>query len=44
MQLLRVAITGQGSGPALFEILELLGPEKTIERLERFLKKHAQPD
>jgi glutamyl-tRNA synthetase len=39
MQLLRVAISGVGSGPHLFETITLLGKEKIIERLNRFLSK-----
>jgi glutamyl-tRNA synthetase len=33
--LLRIAITGVGAGPSLFEIAALLGKEETIERLNR---------
>ncbi|HEX7414711.1 MAG TPA: glutamate--tRNA ligase [Bacteroidia bacterium] len=33
MQLFRVAITGVGGGPALFEMLELLGKEESLQRL-----------
>jgi nondiscriminating glutamyl-tRNA synthetase len=32
---LRVAVTGRQVGPGLFEVLELLGKEKVIERLDR---------
>lgn len=35
MQLFRVAITGQGGGPALFEIAAMLGKEKVSERLDK---------
>ncbi len=35
MQLYRVALTGLGGGPALFEITSLLGKEKTVARLLR---------
>jgi glutamyl-tRNA synthetase len=38
MQLYRVALTGQGGGPALFEITALLGKENTITRINAFLK------
>ena len=33
MQLFRVAITGVGGGPALFEMLELFGKENSLQRL-----------
>ncbi len=36
-QPLRVALTGQTASPGLFEILEILGPEQTIRRLEAAL-------
>lgn len=35
MQLLRVCVTGVGGGPALFEIIALLGKEETINRLNK---------
>ena len=35
MQLFRVCISGVGGGPALFEIVELLGKEEVIKRLEK---------
>ena len=31
----RVALTGQGVAPGLFEVMQVLGREKTIERLKR---------
>ncbi len=34
MQLFRVCISGVGGGPALFEIVELLGKEEVIKRLQ----------
>ncbi|MHB8402353.1 MAG: hypothetical protein ACYDCN_10095, partial [Bacteroidia bacterium] len=34
MQLFRVAITGVGGGPALFEMLELFGKENSLKRLD----------
>jgi len=34
----RLAITGRMGGPGLFEIMELLGREKTVERLKRAAK------
>ena len=38
MQPLRVAITGEGGGPPLFEIIELLGVENTIARIQAAIK------
>lgn len=35
MQLFRVCISGVGGGPALFEIVALLGKEETIKRLDK---------
>jgi glutamyl-tRNA synthetase len=31
----RVAVTGRASSPGLFEVLVLLGRERTVERLSR---------
>jgi glutamyl-tRNA synthetase len=42
----RLAVTGRGSSPGLFEVLELLGRERTLARLERlvdFLTKRPAP-
>ncbi|NUM51954.1 MAG: glutamate--tRNA ligase [Flavobacteriales bacterium] len=39
MQLLRVAITGLGGGPALFEIISLLGKQEVSNRLKMALDK-----
>ena len=36
-QAIRVALTGQTISPPLFKVIELLGKEKTIKRLERAL-------
>ncbi len=36
-QPLRVALTGQTASPGLFEILEILGPEKTLRRVDAVL-------
>lgn len=33
MQLLRFVTTGEGSGPDLMKMIEIMGPEKTIERI-----------
>jgi glutamyl-tRNA synthetase len=35
IQPVRLAVTGLGGGPGLFEIMELIGQEKTIKRLNR---------
>lgn len=32
---LRIAVSGVGGGPSLFDILALLGKEKTVERLRK---------
>jgi glutamyl-tRNA synthetase len=37
MQLFRVCISGVGGGPALFEMVELLGKQEVIKRLENAL-------
>jgi len=39
MQLFRVCISGVGGGPALFEIVELLGKEEVVKRLETATEK-----
>ncbi len=41
MQLFRVSISGIGGGPALFEIVELLGKEEVVKRLEAFSKNNV---
>ncbi|MCW3103439.1 MAG: glutamyl-tRNA synthetase [Bacteroidetes bacterium] len=38
MQLFRVCISGVGGGPILFEMVELLGKEEVVRRLETALK------
>jgi glutamyl-tRNA synthetase len=38
MQLFRVMLSGAGGGPVLFEMVSLLGKDKVVERLERFVK------
>ncbi|MBI2270349.1 MAG: glutamate--tRNA ligase [Bacteroidetes bacterium] len=35
MQLFRVCISGSGGGPALFEMVELLGKDEVVKRLEK---------
>jgi glutamyl-tRNA synthetase len=39
---IRVALTGKTIGPGLFEVIYYLGRERTIERLNRFIKKEAE--
>jgi len=34
----RLAVTGRGASPGLFEVLELLGRERTLARLDRLLE------
>ena len=41
MQLFRVAISGVGGGPALFEIVELLGKDEIVNRLQTFSKNNS---
>jgi glutamyl-tRNA synthetase len=38
MQLFRVTLSGVGGGPALFEIVELLGKDEVVKRLELAIK------
>ena len=40
-QPLRVALTGRTASPGLFEILEILGPEKTLRRLDAVLQRQV---
>ncbi len=40
MQLFRVSISGVGGGPALFEIVELLGKDEIVSRLNTFMEKN----
>jgi glutamyl-tRNA synthetase len=37
MQLFRVIITGGAGGPALFEVVALLGKDEVLRRIERAL-------
>ena len=39
MQLFRVLLSGQGGGPVLFEMTELLGQEEVVERLREGVAK-----
>lgn len=41
MQLFRVCISGVGGGPSLFEMVELLGKDKIVQRLETFFAMHS---
>ncbi|MTI21879.1 glutamate--tRNA ligase [Fulvivirga sp. RKSG066] len=38
MQAVRLAITGQGSGPDLMEIIEILEPKEVVARIEKAIK------
>ncbi len=38
MQIFRVAISGVAAGPAIFEMISLIGREKVVARLERAIK------
>ncbi|MGB3948920.1 MAG: glutamate--tRNA ligase, partial [Bacteroidia bacterium] len=38
MQLFRVCLSGVGGGPMLFEMVELLGKEEVVKRLETAVK------
>lgn len=37
---LRVAVSGRMQGPGLFDLLELLGKKRALERISEFLKNH----
>jgi glutamyl-tRNA synthetase len=42
---IRVAVTGKAIGPGLFELLELVGQERTVERIDRaitYLNSHPE--
>lgn len=39
MQMFRVAVSGAAGGPVLFEMVELLGKEKVVRRLENVIQK-----
>jgi glutamyl-tRNA synthetase len=36
---IRVAVTGRRVGPPLFEAMEVLGPDRTLSRLQRALER-----
>jgi glutamyl-tRNA synthetase len=38
LQALRLAITGAGAGPDLMQIIELLGREETVKRIDRAIE------
>jgi glutamyl-tRNA synthetase len=40
---IRVAVTGRRVGPPLFEALEVLGPDRTLDRLERARERASGP-
>ena len=40
---LRVAVSGTAVGPSLFHLLEVLGPARTLQRIDKTLKKHGTP-
>ncbi len=40
---IRVAITGRRVGPPLFEALEVMGPERALDRLRAALRRAAGP-
>jgi len=37
----RVAVSGQGGGPSLFHMLEVLGRDRTVRRIDRALEKYG---
>ena len=39
MQLFRVCLSGVGGGPVLFDMVELLGKDEVVKRLENALAK-----
>ena len=41
---LRVALTGQGVAPGLFEIMQVLGRERTMNRLQRLIQLFTNDD
>lgn len=43
MQLFRVCISGVGGGPVLFDMVELLGKEEVVKRLEKAVEIIGQP-
>jgi glutamyl-tRNA synthetase len=40
VQLLRVSLSGVAGGPIIWEMCELLGQERCVNRLDSFLSKH----
>ena len=42
MQLFRVVISGEASGPAIWEMVEVLGKEEILARIENALVKIPQ--
>ncbi len=41
MQLFRVCISGVGGGPMLFEMVELLGKDEVVTRIQTFIEKNS---
>lgn len=41
MQMFRVMVSGAGGGPVLFEMVELLGKDRVVGRLEKFIALHS---
>jgi len=39
---LRLAVTGKTNGPGMFECLELLGKERSLNRIDRALKRTTE--
>ena len=42
MMPLRLALVGELKGPDVPEIMEIIGPEETIERIQRLIEKQSQ--
>jgi glutamyl-tRNA synthetase len=41
---LRLLIVGSGTGPHLFDIMDMIGKEETMNRIQKGLKHFAVPD
>ena len=39
---LRLLITGRGMGPGMFDIMELLGKEESLERMDKGIERLSQ--
>ena len=42
MQIFRVAVSGVAAGPAIFEMVSLIGKEKVVDRIEKAIQKFNQ--